>query len=46
MRWRVGSGIKIKIRGDKWLPTPSSFKVQSLVKSFTKEATLNELIGG
>ncbi|KAL6176931.1 hypothetical protein ACLB2K_053563 [Fragaria x ananassa] len=27
IRWRIGSGDLVKIWGDKWLPTPWSFKV-------------------
>jgi hypothetical protein len=27
--WRVGDGQSIEVSGDRWLPTPSSFSVQS-----------------
>ncbi|XP_035544636.1 uncharacterized protein LOC118348020 [Juglans regia] len=29
LRWRVGDGQNINIWGQRWLPTPSSFRVQS-----------------
>lgn len=44
MRWRVGNGKRIKILGDRWLPTPTSFEVQSPVKLLNKEATVDVLI--
>ncbi|KAG7958794.1 hypothetical protein I3843_10G035400 [Carya illinoinensis] len=44
IRHRVGNGKKIKIWEDKWLPTPSSFEVQSPVSNLGKEATVDALI--
>jgi hypothetical protein len=28
--WRVGDGTKIQIWRDKWLPTPTTYKIQSV----------------
>jgi ribonuclease HI len=42
--WRVGDGRKIKIWGDKWLPTPSTFSVQSVPKRLNENAQVAELI--
>jgi hypothetical protein len=35
LQWRVGDGRSIKIWGEKWLPTPSSYSVQSTPRSLT-----------
>ena len=29
LRWRIGNGEKVKVWGDKWLPTPSTYQVTS-----------------
>jgi hypothetical protein len=42
--WRVGDGKTIKIWGDRWLETPTTFLVQSSVKFLNREATVSELI--
>ncbi|XP_042954620.1 uncharacterized protein LOC122291035 [Carya illinoinensis] len=44
MLWSVGDGTQIKIWKDKWLPSPSTFKVQSPVRILNAEATVAELI--
>ena len=43
-RWRVGSGSRIHIWRDRWIPTKTTFKIQSLVKILTKNATIDSLI--
>jgi hypothetical protein len=42
--WRIVNGFYVKIWGDKWLPTQSSFAVQSPRKVLTENATVSELI--
>lgn len=42
--WRVGDGKSINIWGDRWLPTPSSYLVQSPVSILTHDAKVNSLI--
>ncbi|KAF5443039.1 hypothetical protein F2P56_035634 [Juglans regia] len=44
LRWRVGNGTNIKIWGQKWLPTPSSFCVQAPCTILDQEAKVSELI--
>ncbi|XP_042944738.1 uncharacterized mitochondrial protein AtMg00310-like [Carya illinoinensis] len=44
IRWRVGDGSKIKIWGSKWLPSPSSFSIQSPVSVLQVDAKVEELI--
>ncbi len=43
-RWRVGRGDKIKIWKDRWLPSPSTFRVISPVSGLDPEATVDTLI--
>ena len=38
MRWRVGDGHSIKIWSDKWLPSPSLYKVISPKNSLEADA--------
>lgn len=42
--WRLGNGESIKIWGQKWLPIPSSFSVQSLVNTLGQQAKVKQLI--
>jgi len=42
--WRVGDGRKIKVWGDKWLPTPSTFSVQSIPKRLNGNSQVADLI--
>jgi len=42
--WRVGNGEKIHIWGDKWLPTPSTFVVQSPIRVLSLNARVADLI--
>ena len=42
--WRVGDGRDIRIWGDRLLPTPISFKVQSPRRLLSKDARVAELI--
>ncbi|XP_062005888.1 uncharacterized protein LOC133723072 [Rosa rugosa] len=44
-RWRIGNGRRVRIKGDRWLPTPSSFKVISslpIPDAWTVEHLLTE----
>ena len=42
--WRVGDGRSIKIWGDKWLPSPTTYAIQSPVHVLDYEAKVCELI--
>jgi hypothetical protein len=42
--WRVGDGIDIHIWGDKWLPTPTNFAIQSPQRLLLEDARVIELI--
>ena len=42
--WRVGDGKLIKIRGEKWLPCPSTYEVQSTCSQLSDGAKVCELI--
>jgi hypothetical protein len=42
--WRVGNGANIKIWGDKWLPSPTSFQVQTPVRVLHHDAKVVDLI--
>jgi ribonuclease HI len=44
MIWRVGNGRKIKIWGDKWLPSPTTYAIQSPVHILNSEARVCDLI--
>lgn len=42
--WKVGNGEKISVCGDRWLPIPSTYHVQSPVKVLHSKAKVKELI--
>lgn len=42
--WRVGDGRSIKIWGDGWLDSPSTFSIQSPIHVLDKDARVSELI--
>jgi hypothetical protein len=42
--WRVGNGEKIRIWKDKWLPSPSTFRVLSPLISLGPNETVSKLI--
>jgi hypothetical protein len=42
--WRVGNGQSIRICGDKWLPTPTTFAVQSSPQILPTNAKVADLI--
>jgi hypothetical protein len=42
--WRIGNGRTIQIWGDKWLPTLTTYAVQSPKKLLSKNATVSTLI--
>jgi len=44
LEWRIGDGKSIKVWGDKWLPTPITYEVQSPIRILDKEDTVAELI--
>jgi hypothetical protein len=42
--WRVGNEQSIRIRDEKWLPLPTTYKVQSPLTTINEEARVCELI--
>jgi hypothetical protein len=44
LQWRVGNGNSIAIWKDKWLPCPSSHKIQSPIQILPAEAKVADLI--
>jgi hypothetical protein len=46
MIWRVGDGKSIQVWGDRWLPHPTSYAVQSILNTISPNATVVELIDG
>ncbi|KAJ0052838.1 hypothetical protein Pint_03233 [Pistacia integerrima] len=44
LMWRIGDGSKARIWHDKWLPSPSSFKIQSQCLGMDSEAKVATLI--
>lgn len=42
--WRLGLGDQIKIWEHKWIPSPSTFKVQLLMRILSMDATVKDLI--
>jgi hypothetical protein len=43
-RWRVGDGADIHIWKDRWLPSPTTFKVITPVSGMLRDAKVSELI--
>jgi len=44
MLWRIRSGETVNIWGDKWMPAPTTFTIQSPKRSFSEHAKVAELI--
>ena len=44
LRWRIGNGEKVKVWGDKWLPTPSTYQVTSPRMFLQVETLVGDLI--
>lgn len=42
--WQIENGANIKIWGEKWLPTPSSFQVQSHLKNLPASTVMKDLL--
>lgn len=42
IKWRIGNGTNIKIQKDKWMPTSSTFKIQSPTSVLDEEAKVKE----
>lgn len=43
-RWRIGNGEHVRVWGDKWLPTPSTYKVTALRIFLQAQTKVSELI--
>ena len=44
LRWRIGNGEHVQVWGDKWLPTPSTYKVTSPRMFMQAQTMVSELI--
>ena len=44
MMWKVGDGRSIKIWGDRWIPSPSTYSVQSPINILEHDAKVYSLI--
>jgi hypothetical protein len=42
--WRIGNGRKVSIWGDRWIPRPTSFTIQSPRHNQPKDMKVSELI--
>jgi hypothetical protein len=42
--WRIGNGCLVQIWGDKWLPSPTTYAVQSPKKLLPENAKVSVLI--
>ena len=44
LRWRIGNREQVRVWGDKWLPTPSTYKVTSPRMFLQAQTPVSELI--
>jgi hypothetical protein len=44
LMWRVGDGKAIKVWGEQWIPTPTTFTVQSSLRILDENALVADLI--
>jgi hypothetical protein len=44
LRWRVGNGESIRIWKDRWIDSPSTYRIISPVRHLEANATVNSLI--
>lgn len=44
LMWRIGNGRSVKIWGDRWIPSPWSYAIQTPNRNFNKEANVCSLI--
>lgn len=42
--WKIGDDASVKIWKDKWLPTPTTYSVQSPIRILDEDARVLELI--
>jgi hypothetical protein len=42
--WRIGDGKMVNIWGEKWIPRPTSYKIQSPCQVLSKNAKVAKLI--
>lgn len=42
--WHIGDGKRVKIWGDKWIPQPTTFTIQSPCSVLRVDATIDEII--
>jgi hypothetical protein len=46
MIWRIGNGAKVNIWGEKWIPLPHTYMIQSPPINFLADAKVSRLIEG
>ena len=44
LRWRVGNGENIRIWKDRWIDSPSTYRILPLMRHLEANATVNSLI--